>query len=300
MLIFQVMIDFSKKWKPIIETNLEHWLSPTIHCPEKLYTAMRYSALAGGKRMRPLLVYATGLSLGASVADLAGLACAIEFVHVYSLIHDDLPAMDDDDLRRGKPTCHIAFDEATAILAGDALQTLAFEVLATCPLSPKVEPFRVRMIAALARSSGTAGMGGGQALDLEATGKTLSVEALSLLHSMKTGALIRTAVLLGALGAGKADPQELQILDNFGDKIGLAFQIHDDVLDIEGSTELLGKPQGSDVEAKKSTYPALMGLDQAKRKSQQLIEESLQALSQLPYNTEILASFARLVIERNH
>jgi len=294
------MNNFVNIWHPIIETDLHKWLPKTSIQPTKLHQAMHYSALAGGKRLRPLLVYATGLSLGGNPKNLSGPASAIEFIHVYSLIHDDLPAMDDDELRRGKATCHIAFDEATAILAGDALQTLAFEVLASCSLTDEIHLFRVQMIKSLAHASGTSGMGGGQALDLEATGKNLTLDELSHLHSMKTGALIRTAVLLGALAAGCSEHYELNILDDFANKIGLAFQIHDDVLDIESRTETLGKPQGSDVKANKATYPALMGLEQAKKKSQSLIQESLQALSSLPYNTDILASFARLVIERDH
>ncbi len=294
------MNEFDIKWRSVIEGNLYQWLPDPQSVPQRLHQAMHYSALAGGKRLRPMLVYATGLSLGAHESDLSGPASAIEFIHVYSLIHDDLPAMDDDELRRGKPTCHIAFDEATAILAGDALQTLAFEVLTKCKFSQKAEPQRLAMIRALAESSGTLGMGGGQALDLEATGKKLTIEALSNLHRMKTGALIRTAVRLGALVAGHCQPSQLQQLDKFASNIGLAFQIQDDILDVEGTTETLGKPQGSDIDANKATYPSLLGLAQAKIRAKTLVEESLQALSALPYNTDTLSSFAKLVIERNH
>ncbi len=295
-----VIKDFCSRWLPLIEQNLKNSLPDSCYIPERLHQAMRYSALAGGKRLRPLLVYASGITLGAKTEDLAAPATATELIHVYSLIHDDLPAMDDDDLRRGKPTCHIAFDEATAILAGDALQTLAFEILSTAPLSPKAESQRLPMIKSLAAASGTAGMGGGQALDLDATGKRLSLEKLSQLHAMKTGALIKASILFGALCAGVTESSTLAALDIYASNIGLAFQVHDDILDIEGSTETLGKPQGSDLNGAKATYPALLGMEGAKREAERLVTESLHALSPLPYNTQILNAFARMVIDRDH
>ncbi len=294
------MTDYFPVWRELIQQKLEQMLPAANEVPETLHQAMRYSTLSIGKRLRPLLVYAAGKTLGAKIEDLTQLAIPVELIHVYSLIHDDLPAMDDDDLRRGIATCHIAFDEATAILAGDALQTLAFEWLISCPLSTTAEINRLKMLQSLAVASGTKGMGGGQALDLGATGKILNIEQLSQLHAMKTGALIRASVELGALCAGEVDPEHLKALDQFAYFIGLAFQVHDDVLDIEGSTEKLGKPQGSDINAEKATYPALLGLADAKLEAKRLIREALQALEPLPYNTDILQSFALLVIERDH
>jgi len=294
------MKPFIEQWLPDIENQLKWSLPDSSKTPTRLHQAMRYSALAGGKRLRPLLVFASGISLGAKPEDLIMPAIATELIHVYSLIHDDLPAMDDDNLRRGKPTCHIAFDEATAILAGDALQTLAFEIMANCSLSSEIETQRVKMISILANASGTSGMGGGQALDLEATGRKLNLEQLSLLHSMKTGALIKASVILGAILAGVTENKILDTLNLFAEKVGLAFQVHDDILDIEGSTEKLGKPQGSDLNQDKATYPALLGIEGAKQEAQKLVDESLQALSTLPYNTSILKSFAKMVITRDH
>jgi len=294
------MKPFIEQWLPDIENQLKWSLPDSSKTPTRLHQAMRYSALAGGKRLRPLLVFASGISLGAKPEDLIMPAIATELIHVYSLIHDDLPAMDDDNLRRGKPTCHIAFDEATAILAGDALQTLAFEIMANCSLSSEIETQRVKMISILANASGTSGMGGGQALDLEATGRKLNLEQLSLLHSMKTGALIKASVILGAILAGVTANKILDTLNLFAEKVGLAFQVHDDILDIEGSTEKLGKPQGSDLNQDKATYPALLGIEGAKQEAQKLVDESLQALSTLPYNTSILQSFAKMVITRDH
>ncbi len=287
-------------WRELIQQQLELILPSANEIPQRLHCAIRYSTLSRGKRLRPLLVYAAGETLGANIHDLTQMAIPVELIHVYSLIHDDLPAMDDDDLRRGVPTCHIAFDEATAILAGDALQTLAFEMLCDCELTPDAEKNRLLMIKTLAQASGTRGMGGGQALDLDATGKTLSLPQLSQLHAMKTGALIKASVKLGAYCAGDIDASHLDALDTFASFIGLAFQVQDDILDIEGSTEKLGKPQGSDLISEKATYPALLGMVGAKAEARRLISEALQALTPLPYNTDILQSFAQLVIERDH
>lgn len=263
-----------------------------------LVKAMRHGLLLGGKRARPFLAYSTGTLFGAEEGDIDTVAVAVECIHAYSLIHDDLPAMDDDALRRGQPTCHIAFDEATAVLAGDALQTLAFTVLATGPLSEKAEPFRVKMIAELAQSSGAAGMCLGQALDLEAEGKHVGLDALQQIHANKTGALIRCAVRLGAMAAGETGVQYLNQLDQYADAVGLAFQVQDDILDITGDTETLGKPQGSDLQADKSTYPSLLGLEGAIEKTRELNQEALHALRAIPYNTEKLEAFAQYVIER--
>lgn len=260
---------------------------------------MRYSALNGGKRVRPLLVYLTGMALGAKTEDLDNAAVAVEMIHCYSLIHDDLPAMDDDDLRRGQPTCHIKFDEATAILAGDALHTQAFEVLSEA-LSPQAAPQQLDMIRFLARASGSLGMGGGQAIDLETTNKRIDINTLENMHRMKTGALIKASVLLGAYCAGKIGDQDRQSLEQYADAIGLAFQVQDDILDIESDTETLGKPQGSDLAKQKNTYPALLGLDGSKQKLQDLLQLALQALSKLPYNTEPLADLARYINNRQY
>lgn len=261
-----------------------------------LKAAMRHGALIGGKRIRPFLVYATGELLGVDKAKLDRLAAAIECIHAYSLIHDDLPAMDDDNLRRGKPTVHIAFDEATAILAGDALQTLAFEIIAE-PGSGLKPELQVAMIAALARASGYLGMCGGQAIDLASEGKSIDLNSLTELHNLKTGALIRVAVEL-ALIAAEANERDRSALLGYAEAIGLAFQVQDDILDITSTTEELGKPQGSDLDANKSTYPKLLGLDGARQTADALVADALSALAKMPYNSQLLADFARYIVER--
>jgi len=261
---------------------------------------MRYGLLLGGKRARPYLVYITGQMLGCSIEDIDTPASAVECIHAYSLIHDDLPAMDDDELRRGKPTCHIKFDEATAILTGDALQTLAFTILAEGTLSEEGEVNRIKMVQVLAEASGAQGMCLGQALDLGAENRLISLQELETIHRNKTGALMRCAIRLGALAAGKKGLQVLPQLDKYADAVGLAFQVQDDILDVIGDTETLGKPQGSDQQLNKSTYPALLGLDGAINKAQTLLQEALQALEAIPYNTECLEEFARYVIERKN
>ncbi|MFI3244885.1 MAG: (2E,6E)-farnesyl diphosphate synthase [Ferrimonas sp.] len=264
-----------------------------------LLEAMRYGVLLGGKRVRPFLLYATGTMLNAEETHLDALAAAIECIHAYSLIHDDLPAMDNDELRRGQPTVHIAFDEATAILAGDALQTLAFEIIAQCPLPAYAEANRIKMIQVLARASGYQGMCGGQAIDLASTNCAIPLTKLTQLHQLKTGALIRASVQLGILAAPPCAEESATNLLSFADNIGLAFQVHDDVLDVTGATEQLGKPQGSDQAANKSTYPALLGLDGARDVAQSLYQQALTSLALLPYNSDHLEQFARYIIERN-
>lgn len=254
--------------------------------PARLHEAMRYAVLGGGKRIRPLLVYATGKALGVAPELLDRPACAIEFIHAYSLIHDDLPAMDDDDLRRGRPTCHRAFDEATAILAGDALQTLAFQTLAE---AAELEPIvRVAMTERLARASGSRGMVGGQALDLEAEGKALDIALLEHIHIHKTGALIRAAVQLGFLACETLDPERADRLDRYAKCIGLAFQIQDDVLDVEGDTTQIGKTAGRDQALDKATYPALIGLTAAKEMATELTAEALAAIAIFPADADPL------------
>jgi farnesyl diphosphate synthase len=252
--------------------------------------------LNGGKRMRPLLVYATGTALGASEASLDAAAAAVELIHCYSLVHDDLPAMDDDALRRGQPTVHVAFDEATAILAGDALQTLAFEVLANAPQDAAQ---RVAMLAELARASGVAGMCGGQALDIDATGAQINVAELERLHALKTGALLRCAVRLGALAAD-ADAAQHAALDRYADALGLAFQIRDDLLDIEGDAATLGKTAGKDQAQDKATFPALLGLAASRARLQELAASMQAALDSVDADTRALAALAHKVIHRSY
>lgn len=265
-----------------------------------LLQAMRYSLLLGGKRLRPYLVYSCGQMLGASLTDLDGPACAIEALHTYSLIHDDLPAMDNDDLRRGKPTCHKAFDEANAILAGDALQALAFEWLSLHPYQ-NVAPNRiVAMVQQLALQSGYNGMCGGQAIDLAHTDKKMTLNALEQMHQLKTGALIECAIRFAYLASPVDNEQHLAALVRYSRAIGLAFQVQDDILDIEGDTAVLGKTAGSDQKANKATYPALLGLPQAKQKAIQLVEQAQAELHSLPYDTTALAGLAQYVIARQY
>lgn len=264
----------------------------------RLQHAMQYSLLLGGKRLRPFLVYSVGRMLGAMMTDLDGPAAAIECLHTYSLIHDDLPAMDDDDLRRGQPTCHKAFDEATAILAGDALQTLAFEILTQHQYEAVNTSRQLLLVRELARQSGYQGMCGGQAIDLAHTNKSMTLAALEQMHSLKTGALICCAVHLGWLCSPDQNPAHLQALLQYARAIGLAFQVQDDILDIEGDTVTLGKPQGSDLQANKATYPALLGLAAAKQKAADLVDEARQTLHTLPYDTTELAALASYVIAR--
>lgn len=280
--------------------QLEHWLQALPHQNLPLIEAMRYGLLLGGKRARPFLVYITGQMLGCKLDDLDTPASAVECIHAYSLIHDDLPAMDDDELRRGKATCHIKFDEATAILTGDALQTLAFTILAEGRVNPNAENNRIKMVKVLADASGANGMCMGQALDLAAENKQVSLQELEAIHRNKTGALMKSAIRLGALAAGEKGLEVMPQLDKFADAIGLAFQVQDDILDIISDTETLGKPQGSDQELNKSTYPALLGLDGAINKAHTLLNEALQALDAIPYNTELLEEFARYVVERKN
>ncbi|PXA70226.1 MULTISPECIES: (2E,6E)-farnesyl diphosphate synthase [Vibrio] len=294
------MIEALSSFQQRNNQQLDEWLHrlPYQHLP--LIEAMRYGLLLGGKRARPYLVYITGQMLGCQLADLDTPACAVECIHAYSLIHDDLPAMDDDDLRRGKPTCHIKFDEATAILTGDALQTLAFTILAEGQLSTHGETNRIKMVQALAEASGAQGMCLGQALDLAAENRRITLDELETIHHNKTGALMRCAIRMGAMAAGQEGLAILPQLDRYAAAVGLAFQVQDDILDIISDTETLGKPQGSDQQLHKSTYPALLGLEGAMNKAQVLLAEALEALQAIPYNTEHLEEFARYVIERKN
>lgn len=267
---------------------------------EKLLAAMRYGLLMGGKRMRPYLAYITGDVLNTQITDIDAIAGALECIHAYSLLHDDLPAMDDDDLRRGQPTCHKAFDEATAILAGDALQTLAFDILANHQFSIAIQSKQIKLIQLLVSASGYQGMCGGQALDLSATDTTIDLAQLETLHSLKTGALLEASVLMAAECSIKVSEHEKQILKEYAQLIGLAYQVQDDIIDITSTEEELGKPKGSDLAANKSTYPALLGLQGAQQKAANLFQQALQALARLPYNTQSLAEFATFIIKRSH
>lgn len=262
--------------------------------PNRLHQAMRYAALGAGKRVRPFLVYSVGTMLGADEAQLDAPACAVELIHAYSLVHDDLPAMDDDDLRRGRPTCHRAFDEATAILVGDALQTLAFEILTTAP--DQDANTRLAMLATLAHASGSQGMAGGQALDLAAVGMRLDLAALEHMHRLKTGALIAASVQLGALAAHANEAAQAQ-LAHYARAIGLAFQVRDDVLDVTADSQTLGKTQGKDASDDKPTYVSLLGLDAAQALCITLRDEAIAALDGLPM-TELLHQLAHYIVER--
>ena len=288
------------EWRARVERTLARQLPAANLHPARLHQAMRYSVLDGGKRVRPVLVYATGLALGLPEARLDGPACAVELIHAYSLVHDDLPAMDNDDLRRGKPTCHRAYDEASAILAGDALQALAFQILARDEAMAATPAARVEMIASLAIAAGSRGMCGGQAIDLAAVGKELDIAQLEDMHIHKTGALIRVAVRLAALCAEELDAASLHSLDHYAKCVGLAFQIRDDILDVEANTEILGKRQGADIARAKPTYPALLGLDEAKERARLLHEEALASLTGFDERADALRGVSHYIIERGH
>ncbi|MBX9914940.1 MAG: (2E,6E)-farnesyl diphosphate synthase [Pseudomonadaceae bacterium] len=280
------------------DTALSELLVAPLSELERLYAAMRYSVVNGGKRIRPLLVYAACEALGGTAEQADGAACAVELIHAYSLVHDDLPAMDDDDLRRGLPTTHIAFDQATAILAGDGLQTLAFEVLADGSRNPQDADTRLRMLSTLARAAGSAGMVGGQAFDLGSVGHKLDQSALELMHRHKTGALIEASVSLGALASGQADARALAALASYAQAIGLAFQVQDDILDVESDTATLGKRQGADIARDKPTYPALLGLEAAKAYALALRDQALTALQTFDSRAEPLRALAHFIVAR--
>ncbi|MEX2516991.1 MAG: (2E,6E)-farnesyl diphosphate synthase [Gammaproteobacteria bacterium] len=278
---------------------LDKWLPTAEIQPVHLHDAMRYAVLGDGKRIRPVLVYATGEALGVALPALDGPAAAVEMIHAYSLIHDDLPAMDNDDLRRGRPTCHKAFDEATAILAGDALQALAFHVLAEDP-ALEIDPAqRLRMINALALASGSRGMAGGQAIDLAAVGRSLNIAELENMHIHKTGALIRASVELGALARPQVEESQIERVCHYAHCIGLAFQIKDDILDIEADTETLGKPQGSDLARNKPTYPNLLGMAGAKQAARDMYAEALDSLSIFGPQADMLRQVADYIVNRD-
>ena len=268
--------------------------------PKRLHEAMRYSVLGGGKRVRPALVYATADALDLAEDTIDGAACAVELIHVYSLIHDDLPAMDDDALRRGRPTCHKAFDEATAILAGDALQVLAFQTLVRGPGLPDHASTRLELVDLLSEASGTHGMAGGQALDLAASGRELSIDEVETVHSRKTGALIRACVMMGAACSPELASATRAALDEYATAIGLAFQIQDDLLDIEGDPTLLGKATGADSALNKPTYPSVAGVERARERVRELHEQALQALASTPLRTDSLVAMSNWLVLRRH
>ncbi|MGH8279368.1 MAG: (2E,6E)-farnesyl diphosphate synthase [Gammaproteobacteria bacterium] len=283
-----------------IETVLDHWLPPADKPPVRLHQAMRYAVLGGGKRVRPLLTYATGEALGIPAERLDAPAAAVETIHGYSLIHDDLPAMDDDDLRRGRPSCHKAFGVATAILAGDTLQALAFQILAEDHQLDVAPAVRVAMLHLLALASGSAGMAGGQAMDLDAIGRPLTLAELERMHVYKTGALIRASVLLAAHCLPGLAPEKYAALDRFARCAGLAFQIYDDILDVEGETMALGKQAGADASHHKPTYPSVLGLEEARRRAGAMHRDALQALDILGKSAEPLAWLSEYIVTRSH
>lgn len=281
-----------------VAQKLDTVLPPVTQAPRKLHEAMRYAVFNGGKRVRPLLVYAAGECLQIAEQALDAPAAAIELMHAFSLVHDDLPAMDDDDLRRGKPTLHRKYDEATAILAADALQPLAFNVLANTTDASAAA--RVRLVRLIADACGSIGMTGGQSLDLASEGRALSADAVEQMYSMKTGALIHAAVLSAAILADELPPQQLSAIDAFGRTIGVAFQIKDDILDIEGETHVIGKRSGADERLGKATYPGLFGMDQARRRCDELLQGALQRLDDFGDSAAPLRWLARFIVERAH
>ncbi|WP_028081350.1 polyprenyl synthetase family protein [Solimonas soli] len=282
-----------------LRDGFERWLPPAGCYPARLHEAMRYAS-DGGKRLRPLLIYAAGETLGLPARALDAPACAVEMIHVYSLVHDDLPAMDDDDLRRGRPTTHKAYDEATAILVGDGLQALAFHVLACDRDAGLGAAQRLRMVEILADAAGSRGMVGGQAVDLQSEGRELTLAELEALHIHKTGAMIRACLLLAATAARELPAVQRDALDRYGKAIGLAFQIQDDVLDIESSSALLGKTAGKDEAHLKSTYPSVMGLPAAKARAAELFATAREALAPFNDAAEPLLWLARHIESRDH
>ena len=292
--------EYQARCQARVDAALEPlFLPPSVELT-RLYEAMRYSVMNGGKRVRPLLAYAACEALGGVPEQANGAACAVELIHAYSLVHDDLPAMDDDDLRRGQPTTHKAFDEACAILAGDGLQSLAFHALLDPGLSPQSDAIRMAMVQTLALAAGPAGMVGGQAIDLGSVGLKLDQTALEFMHRHKTGALIEASVRVGALASSRAGDDQLKALQQYAQAIGLAFQVQDDILDVESDTETLGKRQGADIARDKPTYPALLGLEAAKAYALELRDVALDALRPFDAAAEPLRALARYIVERRN
>jgi geranylgeranyl pyrophosphate synthase len=294
---FQALLE---RWQSRIERELAARLPSAAARPTRLHEALRYSALGSGKRVRPALVYATAGALAIPETSVDGVACAVELIHAYSLVHDDLPAMDDDDLRRGRPTCHKAFDEATAILVGDALQVLAFETLASGPGLPADAAIRLELVRLLAIASGTSGMAGGQALDLAAVGRQLTLAEVEEMHARKTGALIHASVMMAAACAERTSEPVTRALDEFARAVGLAFQIQDDLLDIEGDATVLGKATGADRAHDKATYPSSVGIEVARRRMHELHARALSALAILGPRAATLASVSDWLVLRKY
>ena len=292
--------DWQPDCRERVEGVLQRVLPPGDREPARLHRAMRYAALGEGKRIRPLLVYATGVAIGVAAEALDAPAAAAELIHAYSLVHDDLPAMDDDDLRRGRPTTHRAFDEATAILAGDALQVLAFDLLANEPMPGVGDAGRLEMIRLLARASGTQGMAGGQAMDLAATGRRLEPRQIEEMHARKTGALIRASVLIACAACPTLAAPKRDALDRYGRAIGLSFQIVDDLLDVLGDPAVTGKVAGSDALRGKPTYPAIAGVAAARARAAELAEEGIAALDGFGPEALRLRDFAGDLVQRGH
>ena len=280
-----------------VDAQLELIIPQAAGPASKLYKAMRYSVFNGGKRVRPALCFAAADAIGASNSNTAKVAAAVEMIHAYSLIHDDLPAMDDDDLRRGVPTCHIKFDEATAILAGDGLQSLAFKQLTE--LADLPASINLKLIAILSDLAGCNGMVSGQAVDLASTGKQLSADELDYMHNHKTGALIEASVVMGALATNQATDTQIEALKQYARAIGLAFQIQDDILDVESSTEQLGKSQGSDSANDKATYTSILGIEKARSEAERLYQTSIDALSIFSNNADSLRALAKFIVHRS-
>jgi geranylgeranyl pyrophosphate synthase len=287
-------------WRSRIERALEKRLPASDVVPARLHEAMRYSVLGGGKRVRPALLFATARTLGLTEDEVEAAACAIELIHVYSLVHDDLPAMDDDDLRRGRPTCHKAYDEATAILVGDALQPLAFQLLARDPALPASAAIRVRLVDLLSEASGTFGMTGGQAIDLEAQGKKLDIGQVEDMHARKTGAVIRASVLMAAACDPKLRPELYAALDRFAVAIGLAFQVQDDLLDVLGDASTLGKATGADRERAKPTHPTVIGIAASQERVRLLHRRALEALVPFGERAAPLRGLAEWLLSRRY
>ena len=288
---------WSREVSGLMETALSELLPPSRIAPARLHDAMRYSTLGGGKRVRAMLVHAAGDVTGAAAPRLRIPAAAVEMIHAYSLIHDDLPCMDDDVLRRGKPTCHVEFDEATALLAGDALQSLAFQLLAEQALAASPES-QLRMIQLFAVACGSRGMAGGQAIDLDSVGKALSLPELEHMHILKTGALIRASVLLGAYCGAEMSPSDFDHLDRYAKCVGLAFQVVDDILDEEGDSATLGKTAGKDKADGKPTYTSLMGLPGAKRFAAEMLADAHQAIAPFRGRGSRLGELADFIVHR--
>jgi geranylgeranyl pyrophosphate synthase len=289
-----------ESWQARMESALAARLPGPEVVPARLHEAMRYSVLGGGKRIRPALVFAAARAVGRTEEEVEGAACAVELIHVYSLVHDDLPAMDDDDLRRGRPTVHKAYDEATGVLVGDALQTLAFHVLSRDPALPASPATRLKLVELLADASGSFGMAGGQAIDLEAQGRQLNLAQVEEMHSRKTGALIRVSVMMAAACASSLDTRVHEALAGFAAPIGLAFQIQDDLLDVLGDVTTLGKATGADSERAKPTHPAIIGIQASQERVRLLHGQALEALSPLGARADLLRSLADWLLARHY